>query len=146
MGESSRAYTKDGNWRVILTAWKTSLALYNAIGATIKAEHWEERTVWLFFKKADWWPVPVEFISVAANFEGILPSSQPGVAQRSNVRRNNSEADVRIFAFGAGIKLAPEIGPAGPGGAADILVRAVRATGAATISNEQLNCEEVFKD
>ncbi len=147
MAESSRVYTRDGNWRVVLNAWKASVVgLYNGIGANVKAQHWEQQTVWLFFKKTDWFDKPVDAISVSASFEGILPSTAPGVAQRGAARYNNSEADIRYFAFGAGIRLAPDVGPAGPGGAADVLVRAVRATGGATIKGEVLRCEEVYKD
>jgi hypothetical protein len=146
MAESSMAYTRDGNWRVVLSAWKTSAVFYNAIGATAKAQHWEEQTVWLFFKRTDWFDKPVDAVSVSARFEGILPSTEPGVAQRGAVRHNASEADIRYFAFGAGIELDPDPGrPAGPGGAADVLVRAVRATGGATINGEAVLCEEVYK-
>jgi hypothetical protein len=147
MADSSRAYTSDGNWRVLLSAWKTSLGFYNGIGANAKAQHWEERTVWLFFKKTDWFDKPVDAISVSATFEGILPSTEPGVAQRGAVQHNASEADIRYFAFGAGIKFeGGSIGPAGPGGAATLDVRAVRATGGATISGEAVQCGEVYKN
>ena len=145
MADSSMAYTRDGNWRVVLSAWKVSAGVYNAIGSTVKAQHWEEQTVWLFFKKTNWFDKPVDSISVSATFEGILPSTAPGVANRSDARNDASEADVRYWAFGAGIKLAPEVGPAGPGGAADLLIRAVRATGGATINGENVRCDEVFK-
>jgi hypothetical protein len=78
-------------------------------------------------------------------FEGILPSTVPGVANRSDARYETSEADVRYWAFGVGIKLAPEVRPAGPGGAADLLIRVVRATAGATINGENIRCDEVFK-
>jgi hypothetical protein len=144
VASSTQAYTQDGNWRLVLSAWKVSLGLYNAIGATIKAQHWEEQTVWLFSKRTDWFDKPVDSISVSARFEGILPTNAPGIAQRGDLRQFSSEADVRYFAFGAGIMLAPDIGPAGPGGAADLLIRSVRATGGATINGENIQCEEVF--
>ena len=146
MADSSMAYTRDGSWRVVLSAWKVATPFYNAIGATATAQHWEEQTVWLFFKKTDWFDKPVDAVTVSARFEGILPSSAPGVAERGAASYGRSDADIRYFAFGAGIQLAPTVGPAGPGGAADVLVRAVRANGGATIGGESVRCEEVYKD
>lgn len=145
MADSSIGYTRDGNWRVVLSAWKFESPVYSTIGANAKAQHWETQTVWLFFQKTGWFDKPVDLISVSARFEGILPSTAPGVAARGAARNASSEADVRINTVGGGLTLAPDFGPAGSGGATDLLIRAVRATGGATINGESVQCSEVYK-
>jgi hypothetical protein len=143
MATESRAYSRDEMWRVVLTAWKASVPpVYNAIGATIKAQHWEEHTVWLFFKRQGWVDKPVESISVQATFEGMLPNSLPGRGAMSDVRRDSFEADVRLWSAGISIGLPmPAEGP-GPN-PAQLDVRSVRAHGGATVEGQNLECEEV---
>jgi hypothetical protein len=51
MATATRAYTRDGSWRLLLETWRFNALVYNSIGATVHAQHWEEFTVWLFFKK-----------------------------------------------------------------------------------------------
>jgi hypothetical protein len=138
-------YTRDGNWRVVLSVWKFESPFYSTIGANAKAQHWETQTVWLFVSKTGWFDKPADSVSVSARFEGILPSTAPGVATRGAVSHGASEADVRYYTVGGGLTLAPDIGPAGSGGATDLRIRSVRATGGATINGEGVECAEVYK-
>jgi hypothetical protein len=158
MATESRAYSRDETWRIVLTAWRFNSPFYNSIGATIKAQHWEEFTTWLFVKKTDWVEKPVDSISVSATFEGLLPGSVPSAGSRSDVRYNSSDADVRLWAVGASIGLplpaepsggfGPERSPpATPGpNPASLDVRRVRAVGGATIGTENLECAEVVNE
>jgi hypothetical protein len=148
---SSRAYTRNQQWRLSLTAWRTSLFVYNAIGATLKAEHWEQVTVWLFVKKFDWVERPIQSIAVTAAFEGILPSKSAGAAHRRDARANASQADTRLWAAGVTITVdasagdgLPDPGTASPGGGPSLDVRAVRAVGLVVVDGEELQLPEVY--
>ncbi|GAA3923438.1 hypothetical protein [Actinoplanes auranticolor] len=150
MATESRAYTRDRTWRLVLTAWRTNLLFYNAIGATVHAQHWEETTVWIFFKKQDWVDKPVESIEVSATFQGVLPSTVPGAARRSDRRVNAAEADARLWSAGIGISVdagagsgLPDPGTAKPGIGPKLDVRSVQATANAVVNGEILRCDEV---
>jgi hypothetical protein len=147
MAETSIVYhPRDADWRLVLKAWKVSLGLYNAIGATVTAQHYEEST-FLFWTSKQWVDRDVDAISVQASFVGILPNRSDAAAVRRSARENSANADVRIFAFGAGLEISSAgTSPAGPGGAADILVRGIRAVGQALIDGASLACPEVSID
>ena len=153
MASKTFAYTKDQSWRLLLEAWHFQIPLYNSIGATAHAQHWEEFTVWLFFKKQDWVNRPVTSISVDAVFDGVTPASVASAAHQANRQLNSDNADVRLTALGPGsiISVTPPEGPGlPPGGGPEpdpdspalLEVRSVRATAQAIINNEHLICQE----
>jgi hypothetical protein len=88
----------------------------------------------------------------------MLPNSMQGRGSMSDIRRDSSEADVRLWAAGLSIGLpipaepAGGFGPSSPhvsGGGpspSQLDVRSVRARGGATIEGQNLECEEVSTD
>src|SRR5690348_16323014 len=116
MATSTRAYTRDGSWRLLLETWRVNAIVYTAIGATVHAQHWEEFTVWLFVKKQDWVNRPVPSITVSARFEGVTPSQVPAARQQTDRRLDSDNADVRLWAAGVTVSVPPgSTPPQGPG-------------------------------
>lgn len=155
MANVTRAYTSDGSWRLLLETWRVRAVVYNAIGATVHAQHWEEFTVWLFVKKKDWVNRPVPSIAVSATFEGVTPTLVPGASQRVDSRADSDNAAVRLWAAGTSIEIPPgSTPPQGPGlpppgtpradpnTPALLEVRNVRATARAIVNGETLVCNE----
>jgi hypothetical protein len=143
MPSESIALSRDGQWRVVLKAWKVSAGVYNAIGATIKAQHLETYKILFVFKRFGWVDKPVPTIDVLGAFEGTLPSAALGQTTKRDLRHNSPEADVRFWVAGISIKANVDTGGQTPGVGPELLIRSIRATGGATIGSETLNCAEV---
>jgi hypothetical protein len=122
-------------WRVDLVAFQTNLLVYRAIGATIRAYHWEVSGA-LWWRKERWTEKPVEFLTVRTSYEGMFVGGEPGSGVRSNSAENASACDERLWSAGVALKF--EGGPPQPGGFTSLDVRGVRAVGTATINREQL--------
>jgi hypothetical protein len=154
----SRAYTADEMFRVLLSAWSVNYLVYRAMGATIKAQHWEMGGFWIF-RSERWVDVPVDSVRVSASFEAFHPNTTAlaGSISRSETLVNASSAEVKLQAGGVIISIpmpnepSGGFGPAAPPGPgagpvpASLPVDAVRATGDAVINGQIVICDEVFK-
>ena len=134
--------SSDGTWRVELSAFKTNLLVYKAIGATLNVQHRERaRSWWPWGPYVDKWvDRAVPALSVQNAYQGVLPSLAPSVANRSCGATNASSCDCRLWAVGIGISVdasantgLPDPGTAGPSGGASLDVRSVTSNGRATL-------------
>ena len=116
-------------FRVLLSAWSVNYLVYRAIGATIKAQHWEMGGFWIF-RSERWVDVPVDSVRVSASFEAFHPNTS---ALAGSISRSEG--------FGPAAPPGPGAGPV----PASLPVDAVRATGDAVIAGELVICDEVFK-
>lgn len=145
-------YTNDGSWQVEIVAFKTNLFFYKAIGTTITVRHKETRRSWFGWGPAyeAWVERPAERINITNTYEGILPSTIPGVASRSCSESNKSSCDCRLWSAGIGISVeaspspgTPEWGTSRPSSGASLEVRSVRGSGSAFISGNLIRLGEV---
>ena len=147
MPETTIAYTATEAWRVDLVAFQTGLFVYKAIGATVRAYHWEVGGI-LWWRKERWVEKPVDFLSVRVSYEGMFVGQDPGAAVRASSSTNASSCDDRLFAFGAGLTWDASAGGAiasgspTPGPNAKLDVRGARAVAMATVAGEQLTLPE----
>jgi hypothetical protein len=139
--------TPDGQWQVELNAFATNLFVYKAIGSAIVTRRWERRRGFLGIGGGEGWVErPVDGLTVSNSYEGILPSTVPGVARRSAATRNSSSCDERLWSVGIAMTIPasadsglPDPGHATPGGAASLDVRSVEGRGTALIAGLRLD-------
>jgi len=76
MPDTSIAYTRDESWRIDLVAFQINAFVYRAIGATIRAYHWETSGI-LRWRSEKWAEQPVESLSLRLSYEGVRPGLEP---------------------------------------------------------------------
>ena len=70
MPDTSIAYTRDESWRIDLVEFQINVFVYRAIGATIRAYHWETSGI-LWWRSEKWAEQPVESLSLRLSYEGV---------------------------------------------------------------------------
>lgn len=152
MANRDTKYSSDGSWQVEIVAFKINLFFYKTIGTTVTVRHKETRRSWfgLGAPYEAWVERPAESISINNTYEGILPSTIPGVALRSCSVTNASSCDCRLWSVGIGISMdaspspgTPDWNTSHPGSGASLEVRSVRGIGTAAIAGNLIHVGEV---
>lgn len=105
---SAEAVSPDGSWKVVVEAWSMSLIVYSAMGVTTRvymrgSPSWWDR---LWGMPAGWVPANADSVTASGRLSArsLSPSSMP-IPGSPNTRRNDSAADCRAWAVGAGISV-----------------------------------------
>jgi hypothetical protein len=102
MAEITSSRTANQSWQVELAAFQINAFVYKAIGATIRAYHWEVSGI-LWWRKERWVERPAEFLSLRVSYEGAFASAAPGQEVRGRSASDASACDERLWAIGAGV-------------------------------------------
>lgn len=118
-------FTPDQKWKAELKAFKNNYLVYKSIGSEVRTYHWEQKKT-LFWTSWAWVEKPVQSLSIVNNYEGLLATQVPGVAQRNAFKRDDSYLEEKLWAAGVSVSITDQ-GDVSGGGNPILDVRKVRA-------------------
>ena len=104
MASEITLFSKNGDWKADVEAWKNNVLFYKSIGTQVSVYHREQT-------KNIWGNTVTDWVSKAANAISIVnvyKGTGPGAATRSNVCNNASYCEEKEWAVGVSITLPPD--------------------------------------
>jgi len=94
-------FSKNGDWKADVEAWKNNFLFYKSIGTQVSVYHREQT-------KNIWGNTVTDWVSKAANtisITDVYKGAGPGAATRSKVCNNSSSCEEKEWAVGVSITL-----------------------------------------
>jgi hypothetical protein len=138
-------FSKNGDWKADVEAWKNNFLAYKSIGTQVSVYHREQT-------KNIWGNTVTDWVSKAANaisITNVYKGTGPGAATRSKVCQNSSYCEEKEWAVGITISL-PADSITDVGGGAILDIDSVTGTVSIVIGNEVLSgvvsASSIFSD
>jgi hypothetical protein len=136
MASEITLFTKSGDWKADVEAWKNNFLFYRSIGTQVSVYHREQT-------KNIWGNTVTDWVSKAASsisIQNVYRGSGPGVATRSKTCNNASECELKEWAAGFTLTLPPD-SVTDVGGGAILELDSVTGTVVVVIGGESLRGE-----
>lgn len=136
MASELTLFTKAGDWKADLEAWKNNFLFYKSIGTQVSVYHREQT-------KNIWGNTVTDWVSKAAtsiSIQNVYRGSGPGAATRSKTCNNASYCELKEWAVGVTITLPPD-SVTDVGGGAVLDIDSVTGTVNVVIGGEVLRGE-----
>jgi hypothetical protein len=128
MANDVTVFSKSGDWKAEIRAWKNNYLLYRSIGTEVTVYHREQtKNIW-GNTVTDWVQKPAAIIGIRNVYQG----SGPGAATRQKSCPNASYCELKEWAVGVTITIQTDTGEGSVGGGATLDIDKV--TGWAMIS------------
>lgn len=145
MASEITLFSKNGDWKADVEAWKNNFLAYKSIGTQVSVYHREQT-------KNIWGNTVTDWVSKAANaisITNVYKGTGPGAATRSKVCQNSSYCEEKEWAVGITISL-PADSITDVGGGAILDIDSVTGTVSIVIGNEVLSgvvsASSIFSD
>ena len=104
MASEITLYTKKGDWKVDIEAWKNNFLVYKSIGTQVSVYHREKtKNIW-GNTVTDWVKKPASLIHIRNVYRG----TGPGSATREKSCRNAKSCELKEWAVGFTISIPPD--------------------------------------
>jgi hypothetical protein len=145
MASEVTLFTKNGDWKVEVEAWKNNFLFYKSIGTQATVYHREQtKNIW-GSTVTDW----VEKAASQIHIRNVYHGTGPGVATREKICSNTSYCELKEWAVGVTISL-PADSVTDVGGGAILDLDSVDGTVTVTVGQEVLtgnvSASSVFSD
>jgi hypothetical protein len=130
-------FSKSGDWKAEVEAWKNNFLFYKSIGTQVSVYHREQT-------KNIWGNTVTDWVSKAANaisITNVYTGTQPGLgpsATRNKVCNNSSSCELKEWAVGVTVTLPPD-SVTDVGGGAILDIDSVTGTVSIAIPGETLS-------
>jgi hypothetical protein len=137
MASEVTVYSKDGNWKIDVEAWKNNFLLYKSIGTQVTVYHREQtHNIW-GSTVTDWVRKNALSISITNVYTGPLAAGSGGSITKSGTWNNTSYEELKEWAWGIKISI-----PSGePGGNALLDIDKVDGSVSVNIGQEVLTAK-----
>ena len=137
MASEVTVYSKDGNWKIDVEAWKNNFLFYKSIGTEVTVSHREQtHNIW-GSTVTGWVEKNAISISITNVYTGPLASGSGGSITKSGTWNNKSYAELKEWAWGIKIKI-----PSGePGGDALLDIDQVDGSVSVNLGQEVLTAK-----
>jgi hypothetical protein len=136
MASEATVYTKKGDWKVEVEAWKNNFLFYKSIGTQATVYHREQtKNIW-GSTVTDWVKKQATLITIHNVYRG----SGPGTATRDKSCRNASYCELKEWAVGFTISI-PVDSVTSVGGGAILDIESVDGTVSVNIGQEVLTAQ-----
>ncbi|MDH3336848.1 MAG: hypothetical protein OER22_01740 [Gammaproteobacteria bacterium] len=136
MPSETTLFTRDGNWKAEVEAWKNNFLFYKSIGCQVTVYHREEtKNVW-GNTSTDWVKRAADSIFIRNRYSG----SGPGVATREKTCNEASYCELKEWAVGITVTIPPD-GIDDVGGGAILEIDSVDSSVSVRIERETLTGE-----
>jgi hypothetical protein len=134
MANDVTVFTKAGDWKAEISAWKNNFLAYKSIGTDVTVYRREQtKNIW-GNTVTDWVKKPARMIEITNVYKG----TGPGVATRQKACPNSSSCELKEWAVGFTITVETDSGDTSGGGGAILEIDSVEGTAVITIGEEQL--------
>jgi hypothetical protein len=134
MANSVTVFTKAGDWKADINAWKNNFLAYKSIGTDVTVYHREQtKNIW-GNTVTDWVEKPASVIEITNVYHG----SGPGAATRQKSCQNASNCELKEWAVGFNITVQTDSGDTSVGGGATLDIDSVNGSAVIVIGDERL--------
>ena len=134
MANSVTVFTKAGDWKADISAWKNNFLAYKSIGTDVTVYHREQtKNIW-GNTVTDWVEKPASVIEITNVYHG----SGPGAATRQKSCQNASSCELKEWAVGFNITVQTDSGDTSVGGGATLDIDSVDGSAVIVIGDERL--------
>ena len=134
MANDVTVFSKGGDWKAEIHAWKNNYLFYKSIGTEVTVYHREQtKNIW-GSTVTDWVEKPATTIEITNVYHG----SGPGVATRQKACPNSSYCELKEWAVGVNITVQTDSGDTSVGGGATLDIDSVNGSAVVIIGDEQL--------
>jgi hypothetical protein len=128
-------FSKAGDWKADIHAWKNNFLAYKSIGTDVTVYHREQtKNIW-GSTVTDWVEKPATLIEITNVYKG----TGPGAATRSKSCPNASYCEEKEWAVGLNITVETDTGDVSGGGGATLDIDSVDGTAVIFIGDERLS-------
>jgi hypothetical protein len=135
MANDVTVFSRAGDWKADLHAWKNNFLVYKSIGTEVTVYHREQRKNIWGNTVTDWVQKPASLIEITNVYHG----SGPGAATRQKSCQSASYCELKEWAVGVSITVQTDTGDTSAGGGATLDIDSVDGTAIIVIANERLS-------